>query len=145
MSWGNTEPAMPNQHFTSSMGSPQQQGASRNAVLEELCALNPFHGNKAAPGKLQLQPSCFHQAAKTNRTATKPGFSGVCSGILLGIGRRGNTQNSFGAIYLFYCFCSTLESSSLMKCPPSTSSEHPGLCSCFGSKQGTSGSVHRFF
>lgn len=80
VSWGSTEPVMPNQHSTSYMGSPQQQAAPRNAVLKELCALNPLHVNNAAPGKCQLQRSCFHEAAETSRTATKPGLSGVYSG-----------------------------------------------------------------
>lgn len=109
VSWGSTEPVMPNQHSTSYMGSPQQQAAPRNAVLKELCALNPLHVNNAAPGKCQLRRSCFHEAAETSRT--KPGQSGVYSGVFLGTGRRGNTQNSFSAMYLYYCFCSTLHSS----------------------------------
>lgn len=95
VSWGSTEPAMPNQHSTTSMGSPQQQGASRNAVLKELCALNPFHVNNAAPGKSQPQCSCFHQAAETSRTATKPGRSGVYSGGFFGEQAGGETHREF--------------------------------------------------
>lgn len=89
---------MPNQHSTTSMGSPQQQGASRNAVLKELCALSPFHVNNAAPGECQLRCSCFHEAAETSRTATKPGLSGVYSGFFFWEQAGGETHREF-----FWC------------------------------------------
>lgn len=82
VSWGSTEPVMPNQHSTTYMGSPQHQAAPRNAVFKELYALSPLHGNNAAPGKCQPRLSCFHEAPETSRTATKPGLSGVYSSFL---------------------------------------------------------------
>lgn len=134
VSWGSTEPVMPNQHSTTYMGSPQHQAAPRNAVFKELYALSPLYGNNAAPGKCQPRCSCFHEAPETSRTATKPGLSGVYSGFFWEQA-GGATHNILQCnVFVFLLLQHiTLESSSCMKCPPRTSSEHPGLGSCVGS------------
>lgn len=105
---------MSNQH-SQFRSSPQQQGAPRNSVLKELCALSPSHVNNAAPGKCQLPCSYSHEAQKPAGQQPSWAVWGLF-GVFRGTGRRGDTQNSSGVMYLFYCFCRILELSSHVKC-----------------------------